>query len=105
MRCSSSGEVGLLQCGDCRLRVMERRTRRNHFSSAALSITDDLLHRNILLLRALALFGRRPPERVVGIVVAGVRKPAQQQTILVYLIAQTLKSQLVGWTSFGFLFI
>jgi putative ABC transport system substrate-binding protein len=28
------------------------RTRRNHFSSAALSITDDLLHRNILLLRA-----------------------------------------------------
>jgi hypothetical protein len=31
---------------------MERRTRREHFSSAALSITDDLLHRNILLLRA-----------------------------------------------------
>jgi hypothetical protein len=31
---------------------MERRTRRNHFPSAALSITDDLLHRNILLLRA-----------------------------------------------------
>jgi hypothetical protein len=30
----------------------------------------------------LALFGRRPPERVVGIVVAGVRKPAQLQTIL-----------------------
>src|ERR1700738_2373041 len=32
--------------------VMERRTRRNHFSSAALSITDDLAHRSILLLRA-----------------------------------------------------
>jgi hypothetical protein len=31
---------------------MDRRTRREHFSSAALSITDDLLHRNILLLRA-----------------------------------------------------
>jgi hypothetical protein len=30
--------------------------------------------------RALALFGRRPPERVVGIVGAGVRKPAQEQT-------------------------
>jgi hypothetical protein len=29
---------------------MERRTRREHFSSAALSITDDLLHRSILLL-------------------------------------------------------
>src|SRR5271156_5779221 len=27
--------------------------------------------------RALALFGRRPPERVVGIVGAGIRKPAQ----------------------------
>jgi hypothetical protein len=26
------------------LRVMERRTRREHFSSAALSMTDDLLH-------------------------------------------------------------
>src|SRR5271155_5509040 len=26
--------------------------------------------------RALALFGRRPPERVVGIVGAGIRKPA-----------------------------
>jgi hypothetical protein len=34
---------------------MDRRTRREHFSSAALSITDDLLHRNILLLRANAL--------------------------------------------------
>jgi hypothetical protein len=34
---------------------MDRRTRREHFSSAALSITDDLLHRNILLLRAIAL--------------------------------------------------
>jgi two-component system cell cycle response regulator DivK len=32
--------------------VMDRRTRREHFSSAALSITDDLLHRNILLHRA-----------------------------------------------------
>jgi hypothetical protein len=31
---------------------MERRTRRNHFPSAALSKTDDLLRRNILLLRA-----------------------------------------------------
>ena len=30
--------------------------------------------------RALALFGRRPPERVVGIVGAGVRKPAQHRT-------------------------
>jgi hypothetical protein len=30
---------------------MERRTRCEHFLSAALSITDDLLHRNILLLR------------------------------------------------------
>jgi hypothetical protein len=29
--------------------------------------------------RALALFGRRPPERVVGIVGAGVRKPAQKR--------------------------
>src|SRR5713101_2976995 len=29
---------------ECPLGVMERRTRRNHFSSAALSITDDLLH-------------------------------------------------------------
>jgi hypothetical protein len=28
--------------------------------------------------RALALFGRRPPERVIGIVGAGVRKPAQE---------------------------
>src|ERR1700693_4420292 len=28
---------------------------------------------------ALALFGRRPPERVVGIVGAGVRKPAHEQ--------------------------
>ena len=35
--------------------VMERRTRREHLSSVALSITDDLLHRNILLLRAKAL--------------------------------------------------
>jgi hypothetical protein len=35
--------------------VMEGRIRREHFSSAALSITDDLLHRNILLLRATAL--------------------------------------------------
>jgi hypothetical protein len=33
----------------------ERRTRRNHFPSAALSITDGLLRRNILLLRARAL--------------------------------------------------
>jgi hypothetical protein len=31
---------------------MERRTRRNHFSSVTLSRPDDLLHRNILLLRA-----------------------------------------------------
>src|SRR5712692_5836669 len=31
--------------------VMDRRTRREHMLSAALSITDDLLHRNILLLR------------------------------------------------------
>jgi hypothetical protein len=30
--------------------------------------------------RALALFGRRPPERVVSIVGAGVRKPAQFRT-------------------------
>src|SRR5277367_5419885 len=30
--------------------------------------------------RALALFGRRPPERVVGIVGAGIRKPAQEET-------------------------
>jgi hypothetical protein len=30
--------------------VMDRRTRREHFSSAALSRPDDLLHRNILLL-------------------------------------------------------
>ena len=29
--------------------------------------------------RALALFGRRPPERVVGIVGAGVRKPAHNR--------------------------
>jgi hypothetical protein len=29
----------------------------------------------------LALFGRRPPERVVGIVGAGVRKPAQKPTL------------------------
>src|SRR5271156_6640637 len=28
--------------------------------------------------RALALFGRRPPERVVGIVGAGIRKPAHE---------------------------
>src|SRR3984893_12058499 len=34
---------------------MERRTRREQILSAALSITDDLLHRNILLLRAKAL--------------------------------------------------
>jgi hypothetical protein len=27
--------------------------------------------------RVLALFGRRPPERAVGIVIADVRKPAQ----------------------------
>jgi hypothetical protein len=33
-------------------RVMERRTRCEHFLSAAFSIADDLLHRNILLLRA-----------------------------------------------------
>jgi hypothetical protein len=31
-----------------------------------------------LRFRALALFGRRPPERVVGIVAAGVRKPAHR---------------------------
>src|SRR5277367_6409219 len=31
--------------------------------------------------RALALFGRRPPERVVGIVGAGIRKPAQQRSM------------------------
>src|SRR5271154_2726990 len=30
--------------------------------------------------RALALFGRRPPERVVGIVGAGIRKPAHKET-------------------------
>src|SRR5271170_2155475 len=30
--------------------------------------------------RALALFGRRPPERVVGIVGAGIRKPAHEET-------------------------
>src|SRR5271156_2876346 len=30
--------------------------------------------------RALALFGRRPPERVVGIVGAGIRKPAHFRT-------------------------
>jgi hypothetical protein len=30
--------------------------------------------------RALALFGRRPPERVVGIVGTGVRKPAHFRT-------------------------
>src|SRR5271169_3118790 len=29
--------------------------------------------------RALALFGRRPPERVVGIVGAGIRKPAHER--------------------------
>jgi hypothetical protein len=29
--------------------TMNRRTRREHFLSAALSITDDLLHRNILV--------------------------------------------------------
>jgi hypothetical protein len=38
----------------CLLWVMDRRTRREPSSSAALSITDDLLHRNILLLRARA---------------------------------------------------
>jgi hypothetical protein len=31
--------------------------------------------------RALALFGRRPPQRVAGIVCAGVRKPAQSRTL------------------------
>jgi hypothetical protein len=31
---------------------MDRRTRPEHFPSAAPSITDDLLHRNIILLRA-----------------------------------------------------
>ena len=30
--------------------------------------------------RALALFGRRPPERVEGFVIAGSRKPAQNRT-------------------------
>jgi hypothetical protein len=34
------------------LSAMETRTRRNHFPSAAFSIADDLLNRNILLLRA-----------------------------------------------------
>ena len=34
---------------------------------------------NFPRLRALALFGRRPPERVVGIVGTGVRKPAQKR--------------------------
>jgi hypothetical protein len=33
---------------------MERTTRPDHFSSAAFSIADDLLHRNILLLRAIS---------------------------------------------------
>src|SRR5277367_969530 len=32
--------------------------------------------------RALALFRRRPPERVVGIVGAGVRKPAHKRALL-----------------------
>jgi hypothetical protein len=47
--------------------------------------------------RALALFGRRPPERAVGIVIAGVRKPAQQET-LGHLIDHLVGSgeQLVG---------
>src|SRR5208337_4118230 len=36
----------------CRRWVKDRRTRRERKSSAAFSITDDLLHRNILLLRA-----------------------------------------------------
>ncbi len=30
--------------------------------------------------RALALFRRRPPERVEGFVIAGIRKPAQKRT-------------------------
>src|SRR5271155_1683139 len=34
--------------------------------------------------RALALFGRRPPERVVGIVGAGIRKPAHKLTSTFY---------------------
>jgi hypothetical protein len=38
---------------------MDRRTRREHFSSAAFSIADDLLHRNILLLRATSGLTRR----------------------------------------------
>jgi hypothetical protein len=38
--------------GSPKLTVMERRTRREHFSSAALSRPDGLLHCNILLLCA-----------------------------------------------------
>jgi hypothetical protein len=42
---------------------MERRTRREHFLSAALSRPDDLLHRNILLLRAITGLMHRSKRR------------------------------------------
>jgi hypothetical protein len=37
----------------------------------------------------LALFGRRPPQRVAGVVGAGVRKPAQVETMLAAQMAAT----------------
>src|ERR1700686_677685 len=44
--------------------------------------------------RALALFGRRPPERVVGIVGAGVRKPAHERPpALQKIIGRTIASR------------
>src|SRR5271167_4296920 len=41
--------------------------------------------------RALALFGRRPPERVVGIVGAGIRKPAQEPPIALQKRSEALR--------------
>src|SRR5271155_4279965 len=46
--------------------------------------------------RALALFGRRPPERVVGIVGAGIRKPAQEQNQHVLLPRGRRRSATLG---------
>src|SRR6202158_3745246 len=46
--------------------------------------------------RALALFGRRPPERVVGIVGAGVRKPAQKQLKVMSAIENCRTAELGG---------
>src|SRR5271154_6420357 len=50
---------------------------------------------------ALALFGRRPPERVVGIVGASVRKPAQDETRRLLAVAGSLKARVLFSLGYG----